>query len=351
MTNRRRAASRGCKPCRLEATPSQPPSAPPPPHPRPLFEDPRDPYAPSRRSIPRTRSRASAPARRNRRRRARTPRPPPRDDGRRAPTRGGDSRARAWVSSHAGAAGFDQPNSASATMWCAISEPRLCLAATVATDARASRGEIRTRRNRGLTSGAGSRPVEELRGEIRGQRRGRVGDAIVVLWTLTWGRRGREGVRRGSARARFARSEARKRARVRRCKYRKYHGASPPESREISNVETAPASVSRWARSATPGGGARGGDGTRAREGARRAEELPARVVRGGGTRRTRARETSGRVVARPRAPAAGSAGNGAVRRVAKDGDDGKSPRELRRGGEPPKRDASGRTGSRDSAS
>jgi hypothetical protein len=32
--------------------------------------------------------------------------------------------------------------------------------------------------------------VEELRGEVRGERRGRVGDAIVVLGALQWGREG-----------------------------------------------------------------------------------------------------------------------------------------------------------------
>ena len=66
------------------------------------------------------------------------------------------------------------------------------------------------------------------------------------------------------------------------------------------------------------GGGARGGGGTRAREGARRAGELPARIVRGGGARRTRECATSGRVVARPRARRLDLGGNGAERRVPK---------------------------------
>ena len=144
--------------------------------------------------------------------------------------------------------------------------------------------------------------VEELRGEIRGQRRGRVGDAIVVLWTLTWAEGGRGRVRRGSARARFALARRRKRARVRRCKYRKYHGASPPESREISNVETAPASVSR-ARPAPPVGALAAGMGparARARD-ARRSSARASFGVRHATNESTRDERSRRRSSARPR--------------------------------------------------
>ena len=42
----------------------------------------------------------------------------------------------------------------------------------------------------GRHAGRGVAGVEELRGEVRGERRGRVGDAIIVLGALRWGRQG-----------------------------------------------------------------------------------------------------------------------------------------------------------------